>query len=207
MQMSAALLPPFESVAEPLPRKRFTREEVERLTDEGFFDGQRFELIDGDLIDKMGQNPPHGSTIQRLLIAFSKLFNVGLIRIQLSLEAAPGDRTRSVPEPDIAVLKESKPDFDFRHPRGDECILVAEVSDSTVRFDLSRKATLYAKAGVPEYWVVDLTRRVLVAHRQPRGSSYSLIQFFVEGDTVSLEGQLQMIAVAALLPIAPDTER
>jgi Uma2 family endonuclease len=148
-----------------LPRKRFTRDEVERLLSTDFFNGQRCELIDGDLIDKTGQTPQHASTIQRLMVAFVKWFDVGRIRVQFPMEVPAPDHVYTVPEPDIALSAEWKPDYEHRHPRGDECILVAEVSDTTVRFDLSRKATLYAKAGVREYWVVDLTRRVLVVHR------------------------------------------
>jgi Uma2 family endonuclease len=141
------------------------------------------------------------------MVAFARWIDAGRIRVQFPMEVPAPDHVYTVPEPDIALSAEWKPDYEHRHPRGDECILVAEVSDTTVRFDLSRKATLYAKAGVREYWVVDLTRRVLVVHRQPRGSGYRLIQFFTEGDAVSLEGRTETIAVADLLPTAPDTER
>jgi len=65
------------------------------------------------------------------------------------MEAAPGDRERSLPEPDVAVLREWKMEHQSRHPRGDEMLLVIEVSDTTVAFDRSRRAALYAGAGVP----------------------------------------------------------
>src|SRR5437870_1324506 len=117
--MSAAILLPPDLVIEPLPRKRFTREEVDRLTYEGFFDGQRYELIDGDLIDKMGQKPPHASAIRRINTWLLKVFGAARIQTQLPVEASGKDRERSLPEPDLAVFAEEKAEYDRRHPRGD----------------------------------------------------------------------------------------
>lgn len=198
--MSAALLPPFQTGTEMLPRKRFTRDDVERLTEAGIFEGQRYELIDGDLVDKIGQKPPHATAIQLLLIALGRILDLALIRVQLPREASAADRERSLPEPDFAVLAAVKPDFLKRHPRGDELLLVVEVSDTTTGFDLTRKAALYAAAGVREYWVLDLGRRLLVVHRQPEGAVYRLRQLLSEADSVSIEGRSESLPVSALLP-------
>jgi Uma2 family endonuclease len=192
--------PPLFQTAESLPRKRFTRDEVEYLLNTGFFDGQRFELIDGELLDRMGQNPPHANAIRLTQRQLGALLDPSLIQVQLPIEVAAGDRERSLPEPDLAVLQEIKPDFDERHPRGDELLLVIEVADTTATFDLSRKVALYASAGVREYWVLDLPRRMLVVHRQPFGSAYRLIELFSEGDTVSLENRAETVRVSDLLP-------
>ena len=196
MPAEALFTPPMLSEAQP--RKRFTCQEVERLLNTGVFDGQRFELIDGDLVDKMGQKPPHAIGIQLVhdwLITFLRL-----VRVQLPMEAAGKDRERSVPEPDLAVLLEMKAEHLHRHPRGNELLLTVEVADSSAAFDLSRKAVLYAAAGVPEYWVLDLNRRMLVVHRQPDGSQYRLIQMFSEDQVVSLEGRSETVKVGELLP-------
>lgn len=206
--MSAALLFPFDTANETLPRKKFTREEVERLTADGYFEGQRYELIDGDLIDKMGQKPPHAVAIQNLLDILFLIFGVGFIRCQSSLDVSDADRERNEPEPDIAVTEHSKTHYLDHHPSGEECLLVAEVSDTTLRSDLTRKAALYARAGVREYWVLDLNGRRLVVHRQPRDGGYRTIQFFNESDTLSLEDRTEIIHVAELLPpTALDTAR
>ena len=189
--MSAALL---------LPRKQSTREEVGRLLEAGFFAGERYELIDGDLIDKMGQNPPHAFVIGLVLKWLASFIEIGRIRVQLSMEASTEDRERSLPEPDFAVLVEDKLEYQRRHPRGDELVLVVEVSDTTVAFDLSRKAVLYARAGVPEYWVLDLVRRVLVAHRQSDGNQYKVSQMYSEHETISMEGRSEAVKVQDLLP-------
>jgi len=200
--MSAGLVPPLEVDSETLPRKRFTRQDVDRLTEAGVFEGQRYELIDGDLIDKTGQRPPHAISIQLLLDAFVALLGASLVRVQLPMEASGKDRERSLPEPDFAVLKDRKPEFHQRHPRGDELLLVVEVSDTTARFDLSRKAELYAAAGVPEYWVLDLQRRMLIVHRQSDGAIYRLQQLLSERDTVTIEGRSESLRVADILPQA-----
>jgi Uma2 family endonuclease len=186
--------------SEALPRKRFTRTEVERLIETGIFDGRRYELIDGDLVDKMGQKPPHAYTIQLVLDWLASFLGTGQIRVQLPIEAAGEDREHSVPEPDLAVIAGPKTDYQYRHPRGDGLLLAVEVADSSVAFDLSRKAELYANSGVPEYWVLDLPRRQLVAHSQPQGSQYRRIQMYAEEDLVSFPARAEQIRVAALLP-------
>jgi len=198
--MSAAPLLPPQGGVEVLRRKRFTREEFDRLIQSGFFDGQRYELIDGELIDKMGQNPPRAVAIRLALAWLVSVFKPNLIQIQLPIEASPADRGRSLPEPDLAILAEDKPEFTKRFPRGDEILLAIEVSDTSVSFDLSRKAALYAAAGVPEYWVLDLPRRRLVVHRKPSEASYRLTRWFAEEDMVTLETRAAMVRVGDLLP-------
>lgn len=108
------------------------------MAEAGLFDGERFELIDGDLIDKMGQKPPHANAIRLCLAQLIKIFGVGLVQAQLPIEAGPADRERSVPEPDLAVLREAKPDFSRRHPNGRELALLVEISDTTLRHDATK---------------------------------------------------------------------
>lgn len=166
----------------------------------GLFAGQRYELIDGDLIDKMGQNPAHGAAIVKIQVWLASFISIGRIRVQLSMEAAREDRKWTIPEPDLAVLAEEKSDYEQRHPRGDEMLLVVEVSDTTVKFDLTRKAILYARASVPEYWVLNLPRRQLVVHRQPDGAEYRSIRIYSAEETVSMEGSDRSVRVGELLP-------
>lgn len=178
------------------PRKRFTRSEVEQMLEVGLFAGQRFELIDGDLIDKMGQNPPHATSIRRGMLALMKLFGEEYVQVQLPMEAGAVDRERSVPEPDLAVVMECKPDFARRHPNGSELRLVVEVADTTLKSDCSTKRDLYARAGVREYWVLDLTNRRVLVHSDldEKTSQYASIQSYSEAETVS------GIPVSSILP-------
>ena len=173
------------------------------MGESGLFHGQRCELIDGDLINKMGQKPPHAFRIQLLFEWLATFFRVELIGVQFPIEAAGEDREWSVPEPDITVLTELKAAHQERHPRGDELLLVVEVADSSVAFDLTRKATLYARAGVPEYWVLDLNRRMLVVHRQSDGAQYRDIHLYSEDDLVSMEAREEKVRVGQILPQRP----
>jgi len=102
------------------------------------------------------------------------------------VEADPRDQETSLPEPDLAVVAELNPEHDSRHPRGDETILVVEVSDTTLRHDLTTKRDLYARAKVPEYWVVDLKGRRLVVHCNPQEGVYQEVQVLKESDEVTL---------------------
>jgi Uma2 family endonuclease len=191
--MSAAPLLP----AEALRRKRFTRSEVDRLEKSGVFEGQRYELIDGDLMDKMGQNPPHAFLVQNIADCMFALFGRGRVRVQLPMEASAEDQETSLPEPDLVLLKGRAAEYRQRHPRGDEVLLSVEVSDTTADFDLTRKALMYGKAGVPEYWVVDLTRSLLVVHREWDGTKYAIRQFLSSAETLIVEGHT--ISVEELL--------
>ncbi len=195
---AASLHSPIEGAP---PRKRFTVEEVQQMLDAGLFAGQRFELIDGDLIDKMGQNPPHAQAIRLVHRWLAKILDPGRIEMQLPIQAGGPDQKWSLPEPDLAVLPERQDDYHFRHPRGEEVLLAVEVSDTTVRYDQTGKRDLYARAGVREYWVLDLGERQLTLHRNPANGKYSEVQTFAEQDEVSAEFHpSEPVKVATLLP-------
>ena len=199
--MPAAPLPTPE-IAESAPaRKRFTRCEVDRMLATGAFEGQRLELIDGDLFNKVGQNPPHAFAIQLLAEWLSSFLSMGVVRVQLPMQASGPDSERSAPEPDTAVLK-ARTDLRRRHPRGNEMALVIEVADTTTAFDLKRKSEIYATAGVPEYWVLDLTRRMLVVHCETDGSQYRQIPLHAEEEFVSPAGRAERLQVGDILPEA-----
>ncbi len=195
--MSAALVLPSSSVQQQGPRlKRFTRAEYEVLIESGIFAGQRCELVDGELIDKMGQNPPHAQVIRSLQARLTRTFGER-VQGQLPVEVRGQDGNWSLPEPDIAVMADDKAELAKRHPRSDELLLLIEVADSSARFDLGDKRDLYARAGVCEYWVVDLNRRLLVIHREPHNGFYSHVDTLSETDIAAI-GELT-IPVAEIL--------
>ena len=96
---------------------------------------------------------------------------------------------------------EDKSEYDERHPRGDELVLIVEVSDSSSRFDLSVKNALHARAVVPEYWVLDVSRRLLTIHRELEQAGYSQLIEIAEQEYVSI-GDSQTL-VSTLLPQKP----
>jgi Uma2 family endonuclease len=104
---------------------------------------------------------------------------------------------RSEPQPDLAVLKPRAEGYRRAHPTAVDVLLLIEVSDTTLRYDLGRKARLYATHGVAEYWVVDLIANRVWLHRKPTGAQYS-DRTEVAAGTLELPQKLGEIAVAEL---------
>lgn len=94
----------------------------------------------------------------------------------------------------------NKGGYQRHHPRGYALLLAVEVSDSTAGFDLTRKAAIYANAGVPEYWVLDLPRRWSAVPRNPDGPVYRLVPLFSAPDTATMEGVGEALGVGEILP-------
>ncbi|HWF10891.1 MAG TPA: Uma2 family endonuclease [Bryobacteraceae bacterium] len=185
--MSAAILP-APPAADSLRRKRFTRAEVDRLLELGFFNGARFELIEGELIDKMGQNPPHAMAIQLLTAWLFRLLGPERVRVQLPIQLIGRDSDWSEPEPDIAVLITPSREYARRHPSADELLLIVEVSDSSFRQDAIVKRDLYARSSAPEYWILDIQGRRLIVYREPMQGEYKSATILNEGDAASFNG-------------------
>lgn len=182
--MSAAILPALPA-ADSLRRKRFTRSEVDRMQDHGFFDEQRCEFIDGELIDVTGMTPAHAYAIRETWAYLAKAFDLRRVRIRCPFEAASEDRDRNLPEPDLAIVAQDREEYGKRHPRGDELLLIVEVADSSLRQDLMTKRTLYARASVPEYWVLDVSLRRLIVHRNPVNGDYTSTLLVTEHESIA----------------------
>jgi Uma2 family endonuclease len=154
--------PPISTDSPTEPReRRFTRDEYYRMAEAGLFEGQRVQLIAGKILAMTPQKREHATAILLLQQALIEHFGSGVtVRPQLPLKVADG----SEPEPDLAVVAGSPRDYDD-HPS--TALLIVEVSDTTLAFDRSTKASLYASANVGEYWVLNLGDRRLEAFRQP----------------------------------------
>jgi Uma2 family endonuclease len=123
----------------------------------------RVELLDGYLVNKMPQNTPHASCTQRLTRhLFRTVPNGWVIRVQL-----PITLTKSEPEPDVSVLRGADDTFDNRHPNPADFGLLIEVADSSLALDRRAKGQLYAEAGIPLYWVVNLIDRQVEVYSSP----------------------------------------
>ena len=144
--------------------------------------------------------PPHASGIQLCMEILVRIFGVARVRAQLPMEVGPSDRDRNEPEPDVAVVQEARADYRKRHPAGGETELVVEIADTSLASDLSMKRRLYARAGVPEYWVVDLNGRRLVVHRglDMAKGEYDSVQSYAETESVEAGGQ--SVTILWLLP-------
>ena len=153
---------------EAVPRKVWTRTECAALVAAKVIDTDRLELIEGDLIRKVGKKRPHTSALSLLLAWAFGAFGKNFVNSETSIDVSPQDNPTSEPEPDIIVL--ARPSFTIRdlNPRPQDIRLVIEVSDSSIAFEQNTKAKLYARAAVGEYWVLDVRLRRLTVHRDPK---------------------------------------
>jgi len=100
------------------------------------------------------------------------------------IDVAPGDNPTSEPEPDLAVLAQPCSAFTTSNPQPSDVRLVVEISDTTITFDRKVKAGLYARGGIAEYWVVDVTGRQIIVHRNPRDGAYSDVVSYSAGESI-----------------------
>jgi len=196
-----------ESADTGIRRHLWTRTEVARaLQLELFLPGQRMELIAGELIEKMTQNRPHGISLsksQRILKAETAFGDAFYVSVQTPLAIDEENE----PEPDLMVVVGAPDDYQD-HPTAIDVALVMEVSDTTVGYDQTKKAPLYARAGVAEYWILILRTRTLEVRRDPivlaeapTGYGYRTLTLYRETDTVTpLNAGTAVIPVAGLLP-------
>jgi Uma2 family endonuclease len=166
--MSAIVNPPAPSGATTPPpvgtgvkHMKWTRAQYYELGERGYFDGKRVELIFGEIIEMSPINWPHVVGCRKTAELLERAFvGVGWIH-----RADPINLTHSEPQPDVAVIPGRFEDY-TDHPT--TALLIVEVSDTTLAYDTTTKAELYATAGVVEYWVLDVTGRQLFAFRDPQ---------------------------------------
>jgi len=166
------------------PRKRWTRAECAVLESSGIWDQQKVELIDGELISKMGKNRPHVVVLARIKKWLVETFGWDRVNQEAPIDVASEDNPSNEPEPDVIVFNLPS-GFELGSAQSGDLALVVEVADTTLRFDLSVKARLYARAGIVEYWVLDVTDRRLIVHREPEPGGYRSVIAFSESEKVA----------------------
>jgi Uma2 family endonuclease len=167
------------------PRKRWTRVEHEALYDSGVLNEQRLELVEGELVDKMGKNQPYVIALVLLQGWLVGVFGLHRVAPEAPIDVAPQDSPTNEPEPDLIVLRRDLSHFTKEKPRPDDLDLVVEIADSTLFFDLTTKAALYARAGILDYWVLDVAGRRMIVHRDPQGGRYLSIVVYSNEETVT----------------------
>src|SRR5438876_11284042 len=167
--------------------RRWKRVEYDRLVELGVFEGERLELLDGLLAVREPQGSRHAAGIRAVLDALSAVVG-NAWRLDSQLPIALDDE--SEPEPDVAVVPPDRQRYRDEHPS--RPALIVEVAESSYRIDRHFKMSLYARAGVPEYWIVDVGCQVLEVHREPMTSNdaalgwrYNRVETLGRSDTVS----------------------
>ena len=185
-------------VTPPAPH-RFSVEQYQKMIEAGVLtDDDKIELLEGYLVTKMPRNPPHENAIQRFNRTLSRITpDEWQLRCQSSIACSD-----SQPEPDFAIVKGDDQTFALRHPGPAEIGLAIEVSDSSLTRDRIDKARIYARAGIVEYWIVNLVDRQIEVHTLPVGDGYTNVQNYTAGQSLplTLDGVVATIAVEALLP-------
>ena len=143
--------------------RRFTRAEYERLIELGVFQpGEPIELIGGELIVAEPQGAAHYTAICKTASALQTAFGPGWYA---RMQGPIGLDDESEPEPDIAVVPGAPDDYARAHP--ERAVLTVEVAESSLALDRRHKGSLYARAGLVDYWIVNLVDRVLEVYRRP----------------------------------------
>jgi Uma2 family endonuclease len=184
-------------------RRLFTKDEYWRMSRLNFFGDQKVELIAGEIIQMASQGNRHTAAITLTARALDRVFQAGYwVRNQGTLDLSPN----SMPDPDVSVIV-----GDPAHPDPDlptTALLVVEVSLTTLSDDRGWKASLYAAAGIKDYWIVNLEDDQLEIRRDPKrdktqefGHGYSTLTTLVAGDFAApLAAPAARVAVADLLP-------
>jgi hypothetical protein len=122
------------------PRKRWTRAECAAVEATGIWEQQHLELVDGELISKMGKKRPHVNTLSLVYARLIGVFGPQFVNPEAPIDVAPGDNPINEPEPDIIVLARPLHQIKSGNPQPSEIRLVVEISDTTLGFDLKIKA-------------------------------------------------------------------
>lgn len=182
-------------------RKKWSVSECRALTNSGLLDAGSFELIEGEIVFKMSQDQAHIITITCIVAALAAIFgNLSLIH-QANIGIGELDAFND-PEPDIAVVRGTLRDYLNRRPDpATDILLLVEAANSTLRGDTTVKANLYARHGMPEYWVLAIPTRQLIVHRGPTPDGYTDVRPLHASAIVSpLAAPGASILVADLLP-------
>ncbi|HLH26044.1 MAG TPA: Uma2 family endonuclease [Chloroflexota bacterium] len=158
-------------MASAVTRHRFTVDEYFRMAETGILrPGQRVELIDGEIVDMTPIGRRHMACVDRLTREFvSGLGDRAIVRVQGSLRL----HDYSQPEPDLVILR-PRDDFYAGEDAGpDDALLVIEVADTSEHYDRQVKVPLYARAGIPEVWLVDLAAATVTRYREPGPDGYA----------------------------------
>ncbi|MDQ3132330.1 MAG: Uma2 family endonuclease [Acidobacteriota bacterium] len=170
-----------EKVPKVVP-KRFRVEDFRKMTEVGILPEESgWEIIDGYLIDKMSIGSKHAGTVKilnRILTIWAEKNAIVSVQDPIHIDEY------NEPEPDIALLKPREDFYTKSHPTPADVLLLIEVSDSTVEYDRETKKTLYAEAGIAEFWLINLKNKTIEVYTQPKNSSYYSARILESGETI-----------------------
>ena len=164
-------------------RRRFTTAEYHTMSELGILGPEeRLELLDGEIFRIAAIGSRHAVCVCFLtewLIA--RLIGRALIRVQNPIRLDSG----AEPEPDVAIVRLPRRRYARSHPTSEDVFLLIEVADTSLPYDRGRKLPLYARAAIPEMWLVDLERERVYVYREPVGGRYRHVERIAAGGTLT----------------------
>lgn len=167
----------------PKDVKLWTRKECEFLVSSGLLD-ERYELIEGEIILKMGQNRPHGLTMHAIRKYSESLFTADFMQIQEPVLVAAEDDEFNEPEPELTVLAQPYESYGLKKPTTGDVVLLVEIAHTTLERDTKTKPRLYARASFPEYWVADVEARQIWVHCNPSPNGYGVVTIYSDTEEI-----------------------
>ncbi len=169
----------------------------------GILKEKGIELIEGEIIKMSPTGSKHASCVNRLtnLLTKTRLVNQLEEKVIISVQNPIALGEFSEPEPDLALLKYKADFYADTHPTPQDVLLLIEVADSTLETDRKIKAPLYAKAGIPEYWIVNLEEKQLEVFHSPKAGAYQQKNIFSLKDQAQAQfNEHFVVRVAEILP-------
>ena len=166
-----------------LTRRRFTVDEYYAMGAAGILgEDDRVELIDGEIVQMPPIGPGHGGTVNRTNYALMRCFgDVAVVTVQNPIHL----NRYNDPQPDFALARPRADFYRSAHPEPGDIFLVIEVADSTLATDQRIKMPLYARAGLPEAWLIDLQHELIQVYREPGPDGYRLVTTARRGERIS----------------------
>ena len=182
-----------------------TRNDCELLEHSGVLDGVRYELLDGVVVRKPPRDLRAARACRTILSRIAEIFGEQFVLPATGVHVRWDDDSKNAPEPDVLLLNKPNMEITTDQPRPEDIQLLIEVADTTRNYDLGTKAALYARAGVPEYWVISVDERRVYVHTNPTPDGSYTRREADETETVApvnLPIGTSGIRVAELLPPA-----
>ena len=169
-------------MAMPLAAHRFTVDEYHRMAEAGVFhEDDRLELIDGLVVEMSPIGPRHSACVDRLTRRLSQqVGDRAIVRVQSPIVLGPD----AAPQPDLALLRPPIERYAHAHPQGPDILVVIEVADTSALYDRSVRLPLYARAGIPEAWLVDLAGNAVSVCRRAGSNGYGETVTVTRGETL-----------------------
>lgn len=169
--------------AQPV-RHRFTVDDYYRMAEAGILSwDDRVELIEGEIVDMSPIGVRHARCVDRLNMLLSSILSgKAIVRVQSPIHLDE----HSEPQPDLTLLRLRDYSHDDQHPRPEDVLLLIEVSDTTLTIDQKAKLPLYARASIPEVWIVNLQQDRVEVYADPERGAYKMVQPAARGQSLSV---------------------